>query len=198
MEADKQYRNPTPVAVAIVPVEKTVVFKIDGKTETEIIFHHVLYAKRNIEPKLGSLALPGGFVNENERIETAGKRELFEETGLIIEEHEFQLFQSWITSQNRVLVFGVTPVQKETIIHTLEENLSNHSHIREETQGFHVGGVHIDKPAFPLHQMVIETYLNKFNGHILSLMLSRFGFENAKNLEQALKEQGFLSKNFQY
>ena len=43
---------------------------------------HVLLIKRKYEPFAGSWALPGGFVDENERPADAAVRELKEETGI--------------------------------------------------------------------------------------------------------------------
>ncbi|APG59615.1 NUDIX domain-containing protein [Christiangramia salexigens] len=45
----------------------------------------VLLVQRKNEPYKDEWALPGGFVEENEDLETAAKRELKEETGLSIE-----------------------------------------------------------------------------------------------------------------
>ena len=48
----------------------------------------VLLIKRKHDPYAGSWALPGGFVEEGERLIDAAKRELKEETGVHIEELE--------------------------------------------------------------------------------------------------------------
>ena len=45
----------------------------------------ILLAKRALEPGLGKWALPGGYVNLGEVVETAAKREILEETGILCE-----------------------------------------------------------------------------------------------------------------
>ena len=60
------YRNPLPVVACLV--------SSDGGD--------LLLIKRNVEPCRGCWALPGGFIENDETIQDAGKRELFEETGL--------------------------------------------------------------------------------------------------------------------
>lgn len=54
-----------------------IVYRQDGK---------ILFIERKNEPFKGMLALPGGFVEDNERIYDAGVREVFEETGIKLED----------------------------------------------------------------------------------------------------------------
>ena len=45
----------------------------------------ILLIQRGREPYLNQWALPGGFIEMDEILETACKRELFEETGLVVD-----------------------------------------------------------------------------------------------------------------
>ena len=86
------FLNPLPVSVILLPVD-------DG----------VLLVRRNIEPQIGQLALPGGYMNLGETWQQAGARELFEETGIIIrpeELHEFRVKSA--PGGTTLLVFGVS------------------------------------------------------------------------------------------
>jgi ADP-ribose pyrophosphatase YjhB (NUDIX family) len=63
----KRYKNPIPTVDVIIEQNS-----------------RILMIRRKNEPYEGYLALPGGFVNEGERIEDAAKREANEETSLNI------------------------------------------------------------------------------------------------------------------
>lgn len=201
MEADKQFKNPTPVAVAIIPVETKVSYNIKGQ-EIELELNVAVYGRRNIEPKLGMLALPGGFVNEMERLETGGKREVKEETGLEITEDEFKLFRSEITPNNRNLIFGITPTRTPDIAVILEENWKNDEEIRKETQGFVIAGLNIPDAAFPLHQKALGIYLNDVNGSIIQMaekeITEKIGKDGVLELIEKMKQDGYLSSDYQY
>jgi 8-oxo-dGTP diphosphatase len=65
---EQRYRNPTPTVDTIIQRDSW-----------------ILLVKRRNDPFKGYLVLPGGFVNEGERVEDAAKREVKEETSLNIE-----------------------------------------------------------------------------------------------------------------
>ncbi|WP_326554500.1 NUDIX domain-containing protein [Micromonospora sp. NBC_01813] len=91
------WRNPTPVAVAVVPVV----------TPQGI---GVVVQRRDIEPARGELALPGGFIEYGEDWRTAVVRELREETGLDGSAGQVRLYDvRSVPNGASLLIFGVLP-----------------------------------------------------------------------------------------
>jgi ADP-ribose pyrophosphatase YjhB (NUDIX family) len=91
------YRNPLPVAVALVPVH-------DGSDTGLVVI------RRTIEPSRGLLALPGGFIDHGESWQQAVVRELAEETGIPAEAGEVTLADA-LTDEagGYLLLFGLLP-----------------------------------------------------------------------------------------
>ena len=83
------YVNPVPVAVLVVPIG-------DG----------VLTVRRGIEPHIGKLALPGGYINLGESWQRAATREVEEETGLVVDTAGVRDFRVLSAPDGTVLVFG--------------------------------------------------------------------------------------------
>ncbi|SDU09799.1 NUDIX domain-containing protein [Verrucomicrobium sp. GAS474] len=60
------------------PATAATVFVVDGE-------ERLLLIRRQHEPAKGSLGLPGGFIDAGERAEAAARREVLEETGVVLE-----------------------------------------------------------------------------------------------------------------
>jgi 8-oxo-dGTP diphosphatase len=93
------WRNPLPVAVALLPVRAA-----DGG-------HGLVVVRRDIEPARGELALPGGFIEVGESWQEATVRELREETGLAAEAAEVRLFDVHSAPISTINIFGLLPAR---------------------------------------------------------------------------------------
>jgi ADP-ribose pyrophosphatase YjhB (NUDIX family) len=81
------WRNPVPVVVALVPLPEGLVG-----------------VRRNIEPKKGMLALPGGFIDFGESWQAAASRELREETGIDVPPAAFRAFDLQSTPDGALII----------------------------------------------------------------------------------------------
>ncbi len=130
-----EYNNPTPVAVAVVQV----------RHPQEKRF---LAVRRAIEPRIGGVTFPGGYVDERESAEMAASRELREETGLNIPADQWVPFATRVTPDNKLLVF-VKALQQLT-----PEDLYGFEANREVSELVTVTAE--DQLAFPLHDQVLR------------------------------------------
>lgn len=90
------YRNPLPVAVALLPVTDR-----DGSA--------LVVITRTIEPQRGGLALPGGFIDHGEDWRHAVVRELGEETGIEAAPEDVRGADILSSPGGHLLLFGLLP-----------------------------------------------------------------------------------------
>lgn len=126
------YRNPVPVAVLLVPVG-------DG----------LLTIRRDIEPRRGELALPGGFINLGESWQAAAARELAEETGLQVDPAAVRLFDALSAPDGTLLVFGtVPPLSTADLPAFLSDGECSERVVIHESNAM----------AFPLHEQIVRRF----------------------------------------
>lgn len=131
------YLNPLPVSVVVLPVGQG-----------------VLTVRRNIEPRRGQLALPGGFINAGESWQAAGAREVLEETGLTIDPAQLKLFDTLSAPDGTVLIFGLAAPYPAPLPPLA---------LNEEVAEFVVVTQPVEL-AFPLHTQVLRAYLANGTG----------------------------------
>ena len=132
------YVNPIPVAVVVQPVEQG-----------------VLCIRRDIEPKRGMLALPGGFIDMGESWQQAAARELREETGLVVEPEALELLTVKSAPDGTVLIFAKAPPLDAA---ALEAGLGAGDHeVSEQVVLQGLGGEAI---AFDLHEAALRDFFD--------------------------------------
>ncbi|MFC9298817.1 NUDIX domain-containing protein [Streptomyces sp. NPDC057011] len=134
------YRNPLPVAIALLPVEEA-----DGTG--------LVVITRTIEPALGGIALPGGFIDFGEDWREAVVRELREETGITAPASEVTLADAMSSPAGHLLLFGLLPPRPSSTLPAPTPT--------NETTGWHTLRTPTDL-AFPLHTQAAKSW---FEGH---------------------------------
>ncbi|WP_457033884.1 NUDIX domain-containing protein [Kitasatospora sp. P5_F3] len=132
------YRNPLPVAVALLPVEPP-----DGARSLLVI-------RRTIEPGYGELALPGGYVDFGESWQQGAARELREEAGIDADPASARLVDTGSDPRGAFLMlFALFPPRA---LADLPPSVPT-----DETDGWYL----INTPtrlAFPLHNQVADAW----------------------------------------
>jgi ADP-ribose pyrophosphatase YjhB (NUDIX family) len=129
---NSNYLNPIPVVVMLVPVG-------DG----------LVVARRNIEPRKGTLVLPGGYLDLGETWQEGAVRELYEETGILKSASEVTLYDVQNGLDNTLVISGLAARQPLSCLKPFSS---------EETQEIAL----ITKPielGFPLHNLLVRRYI---------------------------------------
>jgi len=137
--AQTSYVNPVPVAVLLLPVD-------DG----------LLTIRREIEPRRGMLALPGGYINMGESWQQAAARELMEETGISINPEEVEDFRVLSAPDGTVLIFGLVRTPRSA------GELPAFTANEETSEVVVLTGP--EQLAFPLHTRVVEEFFGRRSG----------------------------------
>ncbi|MFD6421275.1 NUDIX domain-containing protein [Streptomyces sp. NPDC060198] len=130
------YRNPLPVAVALLPV-------------TDEAGGGLVVVTRTIQPRIGRLALPGGFIDHGEDWRHAVVRELREETGIEATADQVDLADALSSPDGHLLLFGLLPARPLGLLPP--------SAPTDETAGYEV----LRSPrelAFPLHTEAVHAW----------------------------------------
>jgi ADP-ribose pyrophosphatase YjhB (NUDIX family) len=128
---NKSYLNPIPVAVVLLPVDNGLVV-----------------IRRNIEPRKGTLTLPGGYIDIGETWQEGARRELREETGIDVGEAGITLYDVQNGLDDTLVIFGLATQQPRSALRPFTS---------EETAEV----VLIDKPielGFPMHTQVVQRF----------------------------------------
>ncbi|WP_165988609.1 NUDIX domain-containing protein [Streptomyces sp. YIM 98790] len=136
------YRNPLPVAVALVPVRTA------GGVPPGLVV-----VRRTAGDRTGGLALPGGFIDHGEDWRQAVVRELAEETGIPAGADEVRLADVLSSPDGHLLVFGLLPER--------DAGRLPPSRPTDETDGWRILPAPGGPLTFPLHT---EAAANWFAG----------------------------------
>lgn len=133
---ETSWLNPLPVAVVLLPVRQA----------SDAL--GVVVVRRDIEPRRGELALPGGFIEVGETWQEAAVRELAEETGLTGDPARITLYHVESTPAT-INIIGVLPPVDAA-------GLPASAPTEEATEWLVLSG---PQPlAFPAHTWAVERY----------------------------------------
>ena len=134
---NKSYLNPIPVVVVLVPIGEGVVV-----------------IRRNSEPRKGTLALPGGYLDFGETWQQGARRELREETGIELAGGDPVLYEVMNGLDGTLIVFGLAAPQPPSALQPFDS---------EETQEVLLIK-HPMELGFSMHTLVVARYFAQLSG----------------------------------
>jgi 8-oxo-dGTP diphosphatase len=135
------YLNPAPVAVLLCP---TVGGGLWG-------------VRRGIEPFIGKVALPGGYIHLGEDWRFAGARELYEEINIIIADPQNSIdpvHHESTGSRTSILLFGLVRTNVDILIEPFVPSLEAQERVVID-ENFE------EEIAFPIHKKMIDRYFSE-------------------------------------
>jgi 8-oxo-dGTP diphosphatase len=155
----------------------------------------VLLIQRDLDPFAGSWALPGGFVQMDEDLETAARRELLEETGIsdLFLEQLFTFGQLGRDPRHRTITVAYYALVK----------LSEHS-VRAATDARDAAWFPVDAPpelAFD-HAQILATAIERLRGKVryqpigFELLPAKFPLSQLRRMYEVILGRGLDKRNF--
>lgn len=156
---NKTYKNPKPVAIGILRFVNINNNIIDTKSDPCL-----LLIRRNIEPCIGGLCFPGGYIEtieDNQKqekqenpLQKAIKREIMEETGIDTSNDKFKIIDAICTpDNNHTLIFGLS--DKIRTIDSLPAFIPN-----DEVSELVIGDSDT-KICFSIHQYIYDKIMSQ-------------------------------------
>ena len=133
------WRNPTPVAVLLIPIETSKGLRLVG-------------IRRQNTVKSGFISPPGGFVTLGESWQEAAARETKEETNIDIDPKRISPFDVRSTPDGVILIFGCVA---SIALRDLPAFVPNH----EASERVCIAKS--TRLAFPIHKSVVWNYLSR-------------------------------------